>query len=229
MFGERKTVVQNIQEFFVKPPDPKELVRKWQSDIRKEQRNLEKQIRDNSRLEKVAQKQIREAAKRNDMASAKTLAKELVHTRRMTTRLWTNKAHMMSMNSQLTEQLGMVKVAGTLKQSTQVMKVVNDLIKVPELNQTMQQMSKEMMKAGLIEETMGEMMDDVFDTDDIEEDADAEVDKVLTEIAGETLEQMAAAPRSKAAPARAVALTQEDEAADAEAEDLQARLNAIRS
>ena len=87
---------------------------------RKEQRNLERQIRDNSRLEKVAQKQIREAAKRNDMASAKVLAKELVHTRRVTTRLWTNKAHMMSMNSQLTEQLGMVKVAGTLSKSTQV-------------------------------------------------------------------------------------------------------------
>lgn len=62
----------------------------------------------------------------------------------------------------------------------QVMKVVNDLIKVPELNQTMQQMSREMMKAGLIEETMGEMLDDAFDTDDIEEDADAEVDKVST-------------------------------------------------
>lgn len=53
--------------------------------------------------------------------------------------------------------------------------------------------------------------------------------QVLTEIAGETLEQMAAAPRSKATPARAVAPSQEDEAADAEAEDLQARLNAIRS
>ena len=88
---------------------------------RKGQRDLERQIRDNTRLEKVAQKQIREAAKRNDMASAKVLAKELVHTRRMTTRLWTNKAHMMSMNSQLTEQLGMVKVAGTLSKSTQVL------------------------------------------------------------------------------------------------------------
>lgn len=53
--------------------------------------------------------------------------------------------------------------------------------------------------------------------------------QVMTEIAGETLEQMAAAPKSKAAPARAVAATQEDAAADAEAEDLQARLNAIRS
>lgn len=58
------------------------------------------------------------------------------------------------------------------------MKTVNDLVRVPELNQTMQQMSREMMKAGLIEETMGEMLDDVMDTDDIEEDADAEVDKV---------------------------------------------------
>ena len=87
---------------------------------RREQRNLERQIRENDRLEKVAQKQIREAAKRNDMTSAKTLTKELVHTRKVTSRLWTNKAHMMSMNSQLTEQLGMVKVAGTLKQSTQV-------------------------------------------------------------------------------------------------------------
>lgn len=62
--------------------------------------------------------------------------------------------------------------------SMQVMKTVNDLIRVPELNQTMQLMSREMMKAGLIEETMGEMMDDVLDTDDIEDDADAEVDKV---------------------------------------------------
>lgn len=54
------------------------------------------------------------------MTSAKVLAKELIHTRKVTTRLYTNKAHMMSMNSQLTEQLGMVKVAGTLARSTQV-------------------------------------------------------------------------------------------------------------
>ncbi len=53
---------------------------------------------------------------------------------------------------------------------------------------------------------------------------------MLTEIAGETLEQMAAAPKNKATPARVAAPTQEEEeAADAEAEDLQARLNAIRS
>ena len=29
--------------YFRKPPDPKELVRKWQSDVRSEQRRLEKE------------------------------------------------------------------------------------------------------------------------------------------------------------------------------------------
>lgn len=52
--------------------------------------------------------------------------------------------------------------------------------------------------------------------------------QVLTEIAGETLGQMAAAPRNKVAAAPVAAQKQEEEE-DAEAADLQARLNAIRS
>ena len=52
--------------------------------------------------------------------------------------------------------------------------------------------------------------------------------QVLTEIAGETLEQMAAAPKNKA-PSRVVAAPEEEEEEDTEAADLQARLNAIRS
>lgn len=50
---------------------------------------------------------------------------------------------------------------------------------------------------------------------------------MLTEIAGETLEQMAAAPRNKVAT-QASAVPEEEEE-DAEAADLQARLDAIRS
>ena len=53
--------------------------------------------------------------------------------------------------------------------------------------------------------------------------------QVLTEIAGETLGQMAAAPKNKAAPSRVVAAPEEEEEEDTEAADLQARLNAIRS
>jgi charged multivesicular body protein 3 len=67
-----------------------------------------------SREEKQAQKQVREAAKRGDVASARLLAKELVRTRKATTQLYTNKAHMIAMGTQLQEQLAMVKVRGCL-------------------------------------------------------------------------------------------------------------------
>ena len=54
-----------------------------QSDIRKEERGLERTIRDLQRDSKNAAKQVAVAAKRGDMASARTLAKEIVHTKKV--------------------------------------------------------------------------------------------------------------------------------------------------
>lgn len=42
-----------FMSYFRKPPDPKELVRKWQSDVRSEQRRLEKEIRSQSSLRQL--------------------------------------------------------------------------------------------------------------------------------------------------------------------------------
>jgi Snf7 len=70
-----------------------------------------------------------------------------VNTRRAVAQLYTNKAHMIAMNTQLAEQLAMVRVAGSLSKSAEVMKLVNGLMKAPQLNATMMQMSREMMKA----------------------------------------------------------------------------------
>lgn len=46
------------------------------------------------------------------------------------------------------------------------------------LNQTMMEMSREMMKAGLIDEMMSDAIDDAVDGGDVEQETDAEVDKV---------------------------------------------------
>ncbi len=50
---------------------------------------------------------------------------------RQVTQLYTNKAHMIAMGTQLQEQLAIVKVAGTLSKSSEVMKLVNDMMQVP--------------------------------------------------------------------------------------------------
>ncbi|KAJ6403349.1 hypothetical protein OIU84_015281 [Salix udensis] len=93
----------------IKPkPNPQQQLRDWQRRLRQESRNTERQIRDIQREEKTVQKAIRDAAKRNDMVSAKALAKEIVTSRRTVNRLYENKAQMNSISMHLGESLGMI-------------------------------------------------------------------------------------------------------------------------
>jgi charged multivesicular body protein 3 len=54
-----------------------------------------------------------------------------------------------------------MKLAGVMQKSSVVMAAMNNLVKLPQLNQIMVSMAREMEKAGLIEE----IMDDVLDND----------------------------------------------------------------
>mmetsp|Transcript_1908 Transcript_1908/g.6784 ORF Transcript_1908/g.6784 Transcript_1908/m.6784 type:complete len:234 (+) Transcript_1908:594-1295(+) len=220
---------ESVAGVFGKKADPKELVRKWQSTLRGECRQLDRQIRDIEREEKKVQKSIKEAAKRNDVASCRILAKEVVQARRTTSRLYVNKAQMMDVSMQLGQNLATVRAVGHLEKSTEVMKAVNDLIKTPEVMKTMQELSKEMMKAGVIEEMVADAMDGVLDSEDLEEETEEEVQKVLAELAGETVAELPAASRTQPAAPEPVAAEEEEEEDDAEMEALQARLNAVRA
>jgi charged multivesicular body protein 3 len=55
----------------------------------------------------------------------------------------------------------MVKVAGTIQKSGEVMKSMNDLMKVSKLQAGMMDLAKEMTKAGLIEDMVDDVMDSV--------------------------------------------------------------------
>ena len=71
-------------------------------------------------------------------------------------------------------QLATYRITGAVEKSTQVMSAVNRLVKIPEIQKTMNEMSKEMMKMGIIEELMEDAMEGL-EPEDIEEDADKEV------------------------------------------------------
>lgn len=58
------------------------------------------------------------------------------------------------------------------------MTAMQALVKLPEVATTMRDMSKEMMKAGIIEEMIDETMESMEDTEEMEEEAQSEVDKV---------------------------------------------------
>jgi len=121
-----------------------------------------------------------------------------------------------------------LKVSGSLQKSTEVMAAMQKLVKLPEIAATMQEMSREMTKAGILEEMIEDTMESLEDTDEIEEEAQGEVDKVLWELTdgklGEAPSVPIAAP-SGAGPAAKE--TEEDEEEDLE--EMKNRLEALRS
>ncbi|GAY66896.1 hypothetical protein CUMW_252450 [Citrus unshiu] len=222
----------------IKPkPNPQQLLRDWQRKLRQECRNIERQIRDIQREEKNVQKAIKDAAKRNDMSSAKSLAQELVRSRKTVNRLYENKAQMNSISMHLGESVAIARTVGHLNKSAEVMKLVNNLMKAPEVAATMQEFSKEMTKAGVIEEFVNDAVDTALDSEDIEEEIEEEVDKVLTAIAGETAAQLPEAVRKemvKQSAQTSRAAQEEDAIAEGiddekELEEIRARLAKVRS
>jgi len=221
-----------------KAKDPKDMVREWQSKLRTEARGIDRQVRDIQREEKKVEKSIKDCAKRGDVRSMKLLAKEVISSRKTTARLYQNKAQMNSVSMMLSEQLATIKAVGHLTKSTEVLKAMNGLVNNREMMETMREMSKEMMKSGLIEEMVNEVFDGANGVEDMEAETEAEVDKVLAEIAGEHMATMPAAETHKvptaAVKAMAAAEEEEEEAAaeeeeeDQELNSLQARLDAIR-
>ena len=91
-----------------------------------------------------------------------------------------------------------LKIQGVISKSSEIMTAMNQLVKLPELQESMTAMSREMMRAGLIEEMISDTMD-AMDTEGLEGEADKEVDKIITELTAGILGEASAAPTSKIA------------------------------
>ncbi|XP_029349672.1 charged multivesicular body protein 3 isoform X2 [Echeneis naucrates] len=114
--------------------------------------------------------------------------------------------------------------------STEVMKAMQSLIKVPEIQATMRELSKEMMKAGIIEEMLEDTFESMEDGEEMEEAAEEEVDKILFEITAGALGKapskvVDALPDME--PVGATAASEDESEEDIEA--MQSRLAALRS
>ncbi|CAG9830062.1 unnamed protein product [Diabrotica balteata] len=218
---------------FGKTPErnPKDLVTEWNHKLRKEGYQLDRQIRAIQREEEKVKRSLKEAAKKNDKDTCLILAREIIHSRKAINKIYTSKAHLNSVMLQMKNQLATLRIAGALQKSTEVMQAMQRLVRVPEVAQTMQEMSKEMMKAGIIEEMLDETMEDLEDTEEMEEAAQNEIDKVLFEITEGKIGEAPLPPTEPAEqvgpkPSRSVEEPQEDEE---EIEEMQSRLAALKS
>ncbi|KAJ1942438.1 ESCRT III complex subunit vps24 [Linderina macrospora] len=108
------------------------------------------------------------------------------------------------------------------------MKSVNSLIRVPQLQMTLMEMSKEMMKAGIIEEMTEDALESLDDPE-VEEEAEEEVENILAEVTEGVLGKVKSeVPKNGALVIETGdELRQEEEELDLD--DMRARLSALRS
>lgn len=163
-------------------------------------------------------------------------ARELIRTRKAGARLVTGRAQLASVQMQVSEAFALRRIEGSIKASVGIMKDVNSLIRLPQFAQTMQELSVELMKAGVIEEMAGEMLPvdgDAFEEE--EEEAEGEVDKVLGEILKDRMETAGPLPsvplpqQQQQVPAQQQAEEEDEEDTEAMMDQMRNRLEALRS
>lgn len=219
---------------FGRTPDkpPKELINEWSQKIRKEMRVIDRQIRDIQREQEKVKRSIKDAAKKGQKDVCVVLAKEMIQSKRAVTKLYASKAQMNSVLLSMKNQLAVVRVAGALQKSTDVMKAMQNLVKIPEIQATMRELSKEMMKAGIIEEMLEDTFESMEDGEEMEEAAEEEVDKILFEITAGALGKAPSKvtePLPELSPGGAAAASDEESEEEEDIEAMQSRLAALRS
>ena len=204
--------------------------------MRQNVRRLDRDITQLKQLESKTKTFIQQSAKRGERnpsqskqaaQEVRTFAKELIRVRKQSGRLQTSKAQLQSVGMQVNEAFSVRKIEGSIKASTGIMKDVNTLVKLPELTGTMRELSGELMKAGIIEEMVGDTLENQEIMEDDDALADSEVDKVLGEVLKDRLPPTATEPETLPEP-QSVAEEEEEDQEEMLAQ-MRGRLEALKS
>ena len=161
-------------------------MKEWISAIRIEKRTISKQIREIKRSEAKSVRKLKANYKKTgSKEDILPIAKALLGSHKEIRRLEIACARLESLMSSIKLSSARSYVSDALQNSSKIMTALSSSIKLPQLQRLTKNMAKEIFNAGLIEE----QIDDSFaalETEDLEEQAQGEVDKVLTDILGES-------------------------------------------
>lgn len=186
LFGERGVKASEDDDG---PEDrtPKGMARHWNRTIRKEMRRIDRDVATFNVNEKKTLNEIKQLAAKKQATAVRILAKELVYQRKSRDRLQMTKTQLMSISNELTHQVALSKLSESFAQSAAIMKSMNQIINLPELQETLGNMGKEMEKMGLIESIMGDAIDEALADPDTEESTEMEINKIFEELALDTM------------------------------------------
>lgn len=156
--------------FGKKAPPPQEQAKEWKKNIKAQRRQIERQSHKIETEEERLKLKVKTLIKQGHQDAALPIVGELVNSRKARSKMLKTCYQLDSLIRQIDLQIAQVKVCGAFKQSTEVTHMLNQMIKLPEMQHTMMQLQQEMEKSGLA----GEMIDEAMEQDE-EDPEDAEV------------------------------------------------------
>ncbi|GAV28486.1 hypothetical protein PMKS-001957 [Pichia membranifaciens] len=95
-----------------------------------------------------------------------------------------SRATLDSIELKLNEQQQLIKIKGSLQKSTAIMQDMSQLVRVPQISRTVQELSKELTKSGVIDEMVSDVLDSA-EWEDEDLDENEEIEDLLTDILGD--------------------------------------------
>ena len=132
------------------PPTIEEQMKDWKRKVQHESRSMERDIAKAEMEIKKALSECKTLAKKKNEAAAKLMARHVVKARQGVARMHDVKANLTSIQAEIASSAAMLKVQGCLKKSTEVMHSMNQVLKLPEISETMRSLASEMARAGLM-------------------------------------------------------------------------------
>ena len=215
----------------VSKPDPVDQAKEWQRKVKKEHRAAEREIRELERTEQAMIREVKKVAKLGTRGgtAVKTLARNVVQARKAKEKAYMAAAQLNSVSMTLGHQVAMIKVSRCMEKSADVMRAMNDAIKLPQLSADMLAMAREMERAGLIEELVGDALA-LCEPTELEGEADQEVERVLAELTVGLFGEGTDVATAKKLPPKKVEEVVEvpkEEIADESVQEMMARMQAL--
>jgi len=186
---------------------------------------MDREIRELDRQEKQVMAEIKQRAKTvtsNNDPALKALAKNLVQIRKQRERVFETKAHLGAVGMHASSMATQVAAAAAMGSVSQAMATANKAVDAKEISKMTLEFTKQTEKMKMTEEMMDDALTDAFDSEEVEEEAEAVTNQVLAELGVEMDAKMVGLNAPSAKPAG-----EEQAELDDVMPDLRARLDAL--
>ncbi|CAG0897588.1 unnamed protein product [Cyprideis torosa] len=183
-----------MEWLFGRKKTPEEMLRENQRALNKAMRDLDRERQKMEQQEKKIIADIKKMAKDGQMDAVKIMAKDLVRTRRYVKKFIMMRANIQAVSLKIQTLKSQNAMAQAMKGVTRAMRTMNAQLKLPQIQQIMQDFERQSEIMDMKEEMLNDTIDDAMGDEEDEEESENIVAQVLDELGLQLQDQMTGLP-----------------------------------